>query len=105
MSDRSDPEPPRHHGSRDKTRVPSPSVVASWTANAASVTADAQLIGGKAVGLFRLPQAWVPPFVVLMTRFAELFQAVQSVRGALTQIPADQLSLLDHFLKSVLPVS
>lgn len=68
-----------------------PLLVASWSPVIDAWGADA--LGGKAVGLLRLPSDWTPPFIVLTASFADQARRV-GTSALLESLPSDQQTML-----------
>ena len=75
-------------------------IVASWQLPANLSRDDTYSLGGKAVGLLRLPSEWVPPFIIFTKEFCELLRQRKAIE-TFTLIPADQLDLIKNFLLSL----
>jgi hypothetical protein len=80
-----------------------PRILASWTDFPATLVADCRCVGGKAVGLFRLPRSWVPPFLILTSSFYSLWRSERNVGRALRALESTDRTLLDDFLERVIP--
>ncbi len=72
------------------------SVVASWQEIPAGV-ADPSFIGGKAVGLLKIPLLWTPHFVSLTSQF-HLAWSRCGTAAALRELPKNESALLDELL-------
>jgi predicted house-cleaning noncanonical NTP pyrophosphatase (MazG superfamily) len=82
--------------------VPSPNdvgrLLASWRSSDVPELARPETGGAKAAGLVALPHAWVPPFVVFGSRFAELQRRVGSATRAWSAMAESDKDLLEAFL-------
>ena len=75
-----------------------PNVVASWHGLSWELSANAEFVGGRAVGLLMLPRSWVPPFVVLTRAFCGLFRETKSTAKAFAKISRQERALIDAML-------
>lgn len=73
-------------------------VIGSWEECPPVDRSSADVLGGKAIGLLRIPAVWVPPFVVLTKRFRELWDRTSEASVAVTELPSEESSLLDRFV-------
>ncbi|MBE0542398.1 MAG: nucleoside triphosphate pyrophosphohydrolase [Verrucomicrobia bacterium] len=64
---------------------------------------DPERIGGKAVGLFQLPEEWVPRFVVLTQAFQERLKRTKTALTTLHQLPDEDRELIEEFLRTASP--
>jgi predicted house-cleaning noncanonical NTP pyrophosphatase (MazG superfamily) len=67
-------------------------------AGAGELLNDASYVGGKAVGLLRLPVGWVPPFVVLTRAFRDLVLERGGVASALQALSEHEIGTFDNLL-------
>jgi predicted house-cleaning noncanonical NTP pyrophosphatase (MazG superfamily) len=79
-------------------RMADPLVIASWQADRPGLSAVE--VGGKARGLWSLPQAWAPPFVVFRLPFFDLCREL-GVPHALAGLSGDDAELLQHVVDGV----
>src|ERR1041384_2087745 len=77
-----------------------PSVIASWRNYPAQLTLASKWVGGKAFGLFQLPEAWVPRFVVLTPAFQERFKLTGNALRTLRQLNDEERDLIQEFLRT-----
>ncbi len=77
-----------------------PFVVASWRLPPTVARDDVGLLGGKAVGMLRLPPEWVPPFVILTRRFWDLLQESKA-KDTFNLLPPDEFEIFRDFLISL----
>ena len=78
-----------------------PYIVASWRLPSNIISHDdIDLLGGKAIGLLKLPSEWVPPFIVFTRQFHELLQQ-RNAEEAFRLVPVDELNLVQDFLSSL----
>ena len=77
-----------------------PCAVASWRLPAKLRRDEVRSLGGKAVGMLRLPSEWVPPFIILTSSFHALLQQ-RKASEALRSLPPDELDLVQDFLASL----
>lgn len=72
-----------------------PLVLPSWAAR--ETDHDPGKVGGKAVGLLALPEAWTPPFVVLTQAFSDVWTKHRKA-GAVFEGSPDLWSPLDRLI-------
>ena len=77
-----------------------PNVVASWEENPAELLLDPDFIGVKAAGLCKLPQEWVPPFLILTKSFHSLCAKHQSARNTFELLTELEKDLFRQFFAS-----
>lgn len=76
------------------------SVLASWCLPAELKRDAVSHLGGKAVGMLRLPSEWAPPFVILTSSFHRLLQRREAAE-ALRLLPPHEFGLIRDFLASL----
>ncbi len=59
---------------------------------------DRLWVGGKVLGLLRLPDPWVPPFLIFTPLFTEAVRRSGSVRSAYAALSTAEARVLDGFL-------
>ncbi len=72
------------------------SVVASWQEIPAGV-ADPSFMGGKAVGLLKIPPLWTPKFITLTSKFHQQWSKC-GTDAALCELPSNETGLLEELL-------
>jgi len=77
-----------------------PYIVASWDFPVKLRRDEVCFLGGKAVGMLRLPSEWVPPFLILTSSFCELLKK-QKAGEVMKLLPPDEFSLVRDFLASL----
>lgn len=77
-----------------------PYVVASWDFPVKLKRNEVCFLGGKAVGMLRLPLVWVPPFLILTSSFYELLKE-QKAGEVMKLLPPDEFGLVRDFLASL----
>jgi predicted house-cleaning noncanonical NTP pyrophosphatase (MazG superfamily) len=77
-----------------------PYVVTSWRFPAEIRRDDSHFLGGKAVGMLRLPPKWVPPFIILTSSFHELLQHSKA-KKVFESLPTDEFDLVRDYLASL----
>ena len=68
-----------------------PAVITSWAPANGVDLADSDFLGGKAAGLFKVPEVWVPPFVVLTAEFVSRLADADSAIDALRSLAPSEL--------------
>ena len=72
-------------------------VIGSWEDRQPFTDEDAKFLGGKALGLLRIPSHWAPPFVVLTKRYREAWNGSQHAADAIEDIPSPDRDVLQRF--------
>lgn len=80
-----------------------PAIIASWKPNARNLVEDGGFVGGKARGVFRLPNDWVPPFLVLTKVFFESWTRGSSAAEIFADLSTDAQALINEFVDRVVP--
>ena len=75
-----------------------PAILTSTQDNSLSLTCDMEYVGGKAVGLFKLPRAWVPEFIVLTSVFYEFWIKHGDFLTALDRLKSNERNFVTDFL-------
>lgn len=79
-----------------------PQVIASWDPLPHELSGSERLIGGKAIGLLRLPPEWVPRFIVLTAAFYEVTRRQGHARRGLELLPSPDRELFANFMQMML---
>lgn len=75
-------------------------MLALWRKTSSTSRTDSSFVGGKAAGLLRLPDVWVPPFVVLTRPFYDLWANTRNALVALASMPRNDKDALNAFLQA-----
>lgn len=77
---------------------PPPAIIGSWCPP--PIALPTEVVGGKAAGLFRLPQCWTPPFLALTSVFVDEARRV-GVSKALASLSGENRDLLDKLIEQM----